>query len=145
MSADKKSDPGAESRVPNTPDSTDQSDKLRASQKRESSHIIRLLAAAYLIYLAYKIIKGVITGEYDGNAGPWLIAGGIVFILVAVVIAFFSMRAMIAQRKEELDDYYRLKSEEEAASLKDEPAEDDNSGDEDIEESGEPEDTDSGK
>jgi TRAP-type C4-dicarboxylate transport system permease small subunit len=74
------------------------------------SNGIRIVAGGYLIYLAYQLIQGVITGENDSPALG--IGGGVLFIAAGAAFIVLSIRSMI-----------RLSAEGQSEEQNGEPAE----------------------
>ncbi len=73
---------------------------------------IRIVAGCYLIYLAYQITKGGLLGKENLHGWQFAVAliGVIVFVVVGVVIAYQSSKALMEMQREE-----KLKAAEEAA------------------------------
>ncbi|SEQ24759.1 hypothetical protein SAMN02910369_01452 [Lachnospiraceae bacterium NE2001] len=67
---------------------------------RYTKLIMRGIVAAYLIYLAYKIILG----GYSTNHVILLTIIGIIFLIAAVVFTFYMIRQFIVSRKTKPDE-----------------------------------------
>jgi len=44
-------------------------------------NLINVIAAVYVLYLAYQLLSTLVVGEVDANGTLWCIGGGVVFIL----------------------------------------------------------------
>lgn len=93
-----------------------------------ASSIIRIAAGAYLLYIAYSLIKSLMSGE-AGNQ-TLIIVFIAVFIILGAIILFFGVRGMVQQSKQ---------TEDETEDIEDSDVIEDS---EEIEDSGEVEDSD---
>lgn len=84
-----------------------------------SSNILRIVAGAYVMYLAYQMIMSLRAGEVTSN--KFIIIAAVVFFIIAGgVIVFFGIRGMIQQSKmseeeqtdENLNDDLEIEEEE---------------------------------
>lgn len=97
--------------------------------KRENfSYILRSVAGFYLIYLAYQLIGGSVTGE---NTGIFPVIAGVLFAAVGVGSIFTVVKGMISSRmpqESEIEKQFDSQKDEEVQEVLEEqeeaPAED---------------------
>ena len=87
----------------------DGSDKTKP---REPNHIFRIIAAAYILYLAYKIFAGLREENFQNKYAVLLIIGAVLFVAFGIYFIVISLKALMAKSKQEVEDYERIKAEE---------------------------------
>ncbi|MFI3313239.1 MAG: hypothetical protein R3Y62_05065 [Eubacteriales bacterium] len=99
--------------------------KEETTEEREKrSGILRVVCAAYLLYLVYSMITNSLTDGVTGGEFYAVIAACVIFSAVALVILFFAAKSSIAKFKQNIVDMERVEQEEqeEAAKLVEEKA-----------------------
>ena len=83
------------------------------------SYVIRVIAGAYLIYLAYQLIQGVMNGENENYALG--IGGGVLFIVAGAAFVIFSIRGLMRGGQENAQNEETQETESGSAEPEEEP------------------------
>lgn len=87
-------------------------DETGKSKPREPNYIFRIIAAAYILYLAYKIFSGLKAENFEDKYVVLLLIGCALFVVFGIYFIVISIKAMSAKNKKEVEEYELLKAEE---------------------------------
>lgn len=62
------------------------------SNRMKSTYMLRILAGAYLIYIAYSLVGGYVKGE---SPSFWIALAGIAFGIIGAGLLYFSIKGWI--------------------------------------------------
>lgn len=71
-------------------------------KNERGSNIIRMVAGAYLIYLAYSMVKSLLSGE--GGQQVLVIIAAVVFVVMGGLFLAWGLRGTIQMRNDSSDD-----------------------------------------
>ena len=65
-----------------------------------SKYYVYIIAGAYLVYLAYQVTRGLLTGEESGGAAIWLGIAAAAFAVCGILLTLWSVWKQFLRKKD---------------------------------------------